>query len=67
MLSCGLDHCLAVTDDGKAVTWGYGGSGVLGHGDYVTYIKPKFVLGGGLKHKFITYGESGGYHNGVVT
>lgn len=65
-LSCGLDHCLAVTCDGKAVTWGYGASGVLGHGDYVSYIKPKLV-GGGLESKRIIYGECGSYHNGVVT
>lgn len=48
------------------MTWGYGGSGVLGHGDYLTFTKPKFV-NGGLQSKFIVTGESGGYHNGVLT
>ena len=52
MLSCGFDHCLAVTQDGHAVTWGYGVSGVLGHGDYLSYSKPKLVEGG-LKTKII--------------
>jgi len=38
----------------------------LGHGDYVSYTKPKLV-GGGLLSKKIIYAECGGYHNGVVT
>jgi alpha-tubulin suppressor-like RCC1 family protein len=36
-LSCGFEHCMAVTKNGKVVTWGYGASGCLGHGDYVSY------------------------------
>ena len=35
LLSCGFDHCLAVTSpDGQVFTWGYGASGCLGHGVY---------------------------------
>lgn len=41
-------------------------SGVLGHGEYASYTKPKLVEGG-LKSKVVIYGECGGYHNGVVT
>lgn len=41
-------------------------SGVLGHGEYSSYTKPKLVEGG-LQSKVVIYGECGGYHNGVVT
>ncbi len=47
-------------------TWGFGVSGVLGHGDYKSILKPKQVEAG-LEMKKVVYGESGGYHNGVVT
>lgn len=33
LLAAGRKHTAAVTDDGCAWTWGYGGSGRLGHGD----------------------------------
>ena len=55
-----------ISQEGRVFTWGYGVSGVLGHGDYSSYTKPKLVEGG-LQSKFVTYGECGGYHNGVVT
>lgn len=45
-LSCGLDHCLVISQEGQVFTWGYGVSGVLGHGDYSSYTKPKLVEGG---------------------
>ena len=66
LVSCGVDHCIAVTLNGQVATWGYGGSGVLGHGNYVSYTKPKIVMAG-LQTKFIVYCESGSYHNGVIT
>lgn len=31
-LSFGFEHALLVTNTGKIMTWGYGGSGCLGHG-----------------------------------
>ena len=36
-LSCGFEHCIALTTSGCVVSWGYGASGSLGHGDYVSY------------------------------
>jgi alpha-tubulin suppressor-like RCC1 family protein len=48
------------------VTWGYGASGVLGHGDYVSFTQPKLVQGG-LHTKCVVYGECGSYHNAVIT
>lgn len=37
MISCGFEHCLALVD-GQVLSWGYGGSGCLGHSDYNTVI-----------------------------
>jgi alpha-tubulin suppressor-like RCC1 family protein len=66
-LSCGFEHCLAVTKNGKVVSWGYGASGALGHGDYVSYTQPKMIASGGLQSKTIIYAECGGYHSGAIT
>ena len=63
LLSCGFEHCLALID-GQVWSWGYGGSGCLGHGDYKTLVEPKKIKG--IEEKVI-YIESGGYHNGVIT
>jgi len=52
---------------GSVVTWGYGASGALGHGDYVSYTQPKLITSGGLQSKRIIYGECGGYHTGVIS
>ena len=37
-ISCGFEHCIALTASGRVVSWGYGASGSLGHGDYVSYM-----------------------------
>lgn len=47
-ISCGFEHCIALTASGCAVSWGYGASGSLGHGDYVSYTQPKLITSGGL-------------------
>ena len=49
------------------VSWGYGASGCLGHGNYTSYTQPKLVTGGNLNTKRVVFAQSGGYHNGVVT
>jgi len=43
MISCGVDHCIALTNTGQVTTWGYGASGVLGHGNHISYTNPKLV------------------------
>jgi alpha-tubulin suppressor-like RCC1 family protein len=55
---------MAIGFEGQVFTWGYGVSGVLGHGDYQSQLKPKLV---DLGSKHAIQGECGGYHNGVVT
>ena len=62
-VSCGYEHCLLVTLEGKVMTWGYGASGCLGQGDTNSYSFPKLLEG--LSN--IKYAEAGGYHNLAVS
>ena len=63
LISCGFEHCAAVTQNGKVFTWGYGASGCLGHGDTSTYSSPTEVT----SISNVAYLECGGYHNAAVT
>ena len=38
--ACGPRHSLALTADGSVYSWGYGGEGQLGHGDYQLQTMP---------------------------
>lgn len=60
-LSCGFEHCAVVTVESEVFTWGYGGSGALGHGNTLSYATPTRVQA--LAGQGIVYLESGGYHN----
>lgn len=62
MISCGFEHCIALID-GRVLSWGYGGSGCLGHGDYNTVTQPKVIEG--IRER-VVFVEAGGYHNGVI-
>ncbi|KAK1263786.1 hypothetical protein QJS04_geneDACA018627 [Acorus gramineus] len=42
-IACGGAHAVALTDEGKVMSWGRGGCGQLGHGDRKNCLKPKFV------------------------
>ena len=42
-LSAALVHSLAITADGAVWSWGGGGSGKLGHGDFQDHLLPKKV------------------------
>lgn len=43
-LACGLDHCLALSKDGRIWSWGYGEDGQLGHGAIEdTLTRPKLL------------------------
>jgi alpha-tubulin suppressor-like RCC1 family protein len=62
IISCGFEHCIALMDHGRVYTWGYGGSGVLGHSSYQTEESPKMV--NGLQQ--VKYVEAGGYHSAII-
>ncbi|KAL6350533.1 hypothetical protein AAG906_019180 [Vitis piasezkii] len=65
LLACGGAHVLALTTDGKVVTWGRGTSGQLGHGDMVSSLQPKLVT---LLESFvITHVSAGWSHSGFVS
>ena len=64
-ISCGFEHVLALTIFGSVSSWGYGSSGCLGHGDYVSLAAPKIL--DTLEGKFATFIEAGGYHNAAIT
>ena len=63
-ISCGFEHMTAVSIDGKVLSWGYGGSGCLGHGNTLSIFYPTFIRS--LLPERILYLECGGYHNVAV-
>ena len=67
LLSCGFEHCIVVTESGNVVSWGYGASGCLGHGNYTSYTQPKLITAGNLNHQKVVFATCGGYHNGAIT
>lgn len=62
VVSCGFESCMSLFESGEVMTWGYGGSGVLGHGDYETQLDPKKVE----SLNDIVFVQAGGYHNGAI-
>ena len=58
---------MALTVYGTVASWGYGASGCLGHGNYISYTSPKLINLGGIADNFISYIECGGYHNAAIT
>ncbi|GAB1604494.1 E3 ubiquitin-protein ligase HERC2-like [Argonauta hians] len=38
------NHYMALTNDGKVFSWGFGEGGRLGHGDNITYEEPNLIL-----------------------
>ena len=64
LITCGFEHCTVLTSSGTVASWGYGGSGCLGHGNYVSYTSPKLVKG---LPDTISYIESGAYHTAAIT
>lgn len=64
-ISCGFEHCTLVTTLGAAMSWGYGSSGCLGHGNTHSYTFPTLITD--LTNKIIVYIECGAYHNAAVS
>lgn len=63
--SCGFEHCAIVTNDGKIMTWGYGASGCLGHGDTNSCGFPKIIQS--VTTEVFRYIECGGYHTLAIS
>ncbi|KAL9664449.1 hypothetical protein QQ045_019850 [Rhodiola kirilowii] len=63
--ACGGAHAIALTSNGKVLTWGRGTSGQLGHGEMVNVLKPKMVES--LKSLVIVHVAAGWNHSGFVT
>lgn len=42
-IACGSNHSAAITSNGELYTWGSGEYGRLGHGDFLTQLRPKQV------------------------
>jgi E3 ubiquitin-protein ligase HERC2 len=49
-VECGERHSCALTADGALYSWGYGGDGQLGHGDFQVQTLPALITGLRSKH-----------------
>ncbi|KFM56578.1 E3 ubiquitin-protein ligase HERC2, partial [Stegodyphus mimosarum] len=58
-------HALALTIDGKVFSWGEGDDGKLGHGNRMTYEKPRLILA--LKSKRIRDIACGSAHSAAIS
>ncbi|KAG8176599.1 hypothetical protein JTE90_026848 [Oedothorax gibbosus] len=58
-------HALALTIDGKVFSWGEGDDGKLGHGNKISYERPRLVLG--LKSKRIRDIACGSAHSAAIS
>ncbi|XP_020573022.1 ultraviolet-B receptor UVR8 [Phalaenopsis equestris] len=64
-MACGGAHAIALTTLGRALTWGRGTRGQLGHGDLTNHLKPKIV---DFHECFVICHVSAGWnHSGFVT
>ena len=64
-VTCGFEHMAALTASGKVLTWGYGASGALGHGDTNSIAHPKLISS--LEDLTFIHIESGGFHTAAVS
>ncbi|KAL2519427.1 Regulator of chromosome condensation (RCC1) family protein [Abeliophyllum distichum] len=64
-LSCGGAHVIALTPDGRVLTWGRGTSGQLGHGEMVNSLQPKPVKA--VEGLVISHASAGWNHSGFVS
>ncbi|XP_061351815.1 RCC1 domain-containing protein RUG3, mitochondrial [Gastrolobium bilobum] len=64
-IASGGYHSLALTDDGKVLSWGHGGHGQLGHGSVQNQKIPVVIEA--LAHEHIMYISCGGSSSAAVT
>lgn len=63
-VSCGATHCLALSSEGEAFSWGAGSFGQLGHGLPDDYYYPKKI--DAFEGILCTEVAAGGYHSAFV-
>lgn len=65
-IACGVEHSMALTNDGELYAWGSNTEGQLGIGSHtVTEIKPKRIFT--LAAVPIAFVACGGYHTVVIS
>lgn len=65
-IACGIEHSIALTNDGELYAWGSNTEGQLGIGSHtVTEIKPKRIFA--LAAVPIAFIACGGYHTVVIS
>lgn len=64
-LSCGYEHIVALSLQGKIYTWGLGSSGCLGHGNLKNLIIPELI--NSVFHETFSMIDCGGYHTLAIT
>ena len=65
MITAGLFHSMAVSEDGALYTWGSGTNGRLGHGDTVMQLRPRRVEA--LSHVNVLHASAGSGHSVAVS
>jgi hypothetical protein len=64
-LVAGGEHCVALTETGRAYSWGHGSDGQLGHGDTTSQLQPKEVfVHSSIAFKYVT---AGAFHTVAIT
>ncbi|KAN0000020.1 hypothetical protein ACTFIZ_008467 [Dictyostelium cf. discoideum] len=70
-VSCGVDHCLALTNNGQVFGWGDNKYGQIGQLTFSSVIKidttTPIRIGESLTNEFITQISSGAYHSMALT
>ena len=57
-IACGSHHTCALSEDGRAYSWGSGASGALGHGDFVDHKTPHEIAALG-EHRVVMMAVGG--------
>ena len=64
-ISCGYEHIVGLSLDGKIYSWGLGISGCLGHNNLKNYLNPSIIEH--IKNKSFEFIECGGYHTMAIS
>lgn len=64
---CGWDHCLALDEKGKVLSWGSGQNGKLGHGNEENIAVPCYIPVFEQMKEKVTYLAAGCEHSAAIT